>query len=255
MSVIAIKRAYLSSARKVTNETGDTINRDGNTGGSEMVRRLYYGFAFCATSKRDTMQRAATAYQSNCTKDTLDTYETAANQYAAAVANDTDDCIQAAALALAEDIMANGGKQGTEDSFLSAVRAVHRYIYQQDSNTATRIRRKYDSNGNLLAINDYQYIKYPHLYIDAYTGEDSEGAPTFDIVDVNDELSKHMQQLYSNELINAILEILSPTQKRVLHYLAMGYTYETIGKRLNITYDGVRYHIKQIRQKAIKIKR
>lgn len=247
---VAIRRAYLASARKVTDVNGETIAHDGNTGGADMIRRLYYGFAGSEHAARATLDKAATDYDEHTDKTTAATLKAALDGYADATANDTDDCINAAALALWENIVENGGETATDDAFITAVRAVHRYIYQQDTNTSTRVRRKYDEKGNLLAVNDYQYIKYPHIYIDAVAGTDDDGNALFEVVDVNDELSKYIKGQRDNDTINDVLAILTATQKRILHYIARGYTYETIGERLDMTTAAVKMQVRRIRQKA-----
>lgn len=250
---VAVRKAYHGTPRKVQ-VNGETVNHDGNSGGAEMVRRLYYGFSSSLAAAKMRMDAAAAAYDATPTKATKADYDAAALAYAETTPNDTDDCITAAALALWENINENGGETATETAFMDAVRAVHRYIYQQDKNTSTKVRRTYDEKGQLLAVNDYQYIKYPHIYIDAYTGTDENGAATFDIVDVNDELSKYINGQMANDTINDVLALLTATQKRVLSYLAKGYTYETIAARLNITNAAARKHVQRIREKAATVK-
>lgn len=246
---VAIRKAYHGTPRKVI-VGGVEMGRDGNSGGAEMVRNLYHGFSTSTAAAKLLYNDAVRLYDENPTPQTLETMEAAAASYAAAVPNDTDDCIQAAALSLWENIADNGGETATETAFMDAVRAVHQHIYEQDKNTSTKVRRKYDDKGQLLAINDYQYIKYPHIYIDAYTGTDENGNATFDIVDVNDELAKYITGQMANDTINEVLAILTATQKRIVSYMAKGYTYETIAARLNISNAAARKHVQRIREKA-----
>lgn len=251
---VAIRKAYHGTPHKIT-VNGVDMGRDGNSGGADIIRRLYQGFSTSTAAAKMLYNDAAALYDENPTPQTLETMETAAANYAAAVPNDTDDCIQAAALALWENIAGNDGETATETAFMDAVRAVHRYIYQQDKNTSTKVRRRYNSKGELLAIDDYQYIKYPHISINQYAGEDENGGAIFEIVDVNDELSKYIQGQRNNDTINDVLALLTATQKRILQYVAIGYTYETIAARLNITQSTVRQHMHRIRQKAATVER
>lgn len=229
---VAIRKAYLSTARKVTDSAGNVLDYDGNSGGADIIRRLYNGFGDSVSAARSNMDAAAAAYDAAPDRKAAATAETAALAYAETTGNDTDDCIQAAALALWENIAANGGEVGTESAFMDAVRAVHRHIYQQDKNTSTRVRRRYDSTGQLLEMGDYQYIKYPHIYIDAYNGTDENGGAAFDIVDVNDELSRYMRGQSDNDTINDVLAILTTRQRNLVHMVAKGYTFETIAEKL-----------------------
>lgn len=261
---VAIRKAYLATARKVKDANGETLDYDGNSGGADIVRRLYYGFSATQAAAKQTMQDAETAAAksaANAAKSAADaktakadakTAKEAADVYADTTGNDTDDCINAAALALWENIVENGGTEGTEGAFMEAVRAVHKYIYQQDTNTGVKVRRKYDENGRLLAVNDYRYIKYSHIYIDEY--RDTEDGAAFDVVDVNDELSKYIKNQRNNDTINDVLTILTPMQKQIVHYIALGYTYETIARRLNTTAAAVRKHMQRIREKAAAVK-
>lgn len=251
---VAIRKAYLSTARKVTDSAGNVLDYDGNSGGADIIRRLYNGFGDSVSAARSNMDAAA-AYDAAPDRKAAATAETAALAYAETSGNDTDDCIQAAALALWENIAANGGEVGTESAFMEAVRAVHRHIYQQDKNTSTRVRRRYDSTGQLLEMGDYQYIKYPHIYIDAYNGTDENGGAAFDIVDVNDELSRYMRGQSDNDTINDVLMILTPEQKRVLKYLASGYSYETIAGKMHTTAAAVRKHFQRIKERAAVVER
>lgn len=251
---VAIRKAYHGTPRKVKID-GETVNHDGNSGGTEMIRRLYYGFSSSLAAAKLRMDAAAAAYEATPTKTTKADYDAAARTYSETTPNDTDDCIQKAALSLWENIADNGGETATETAFMDAVRAVHQHIYEQDKNTSTKVRRKYDDKGQLLAINDYQYIKYPHIYIDEYTGTDENGNATFDIVDVNDELAKYIAGQMANDTINEVLAILTATQKRIVSYMARGYTYETMAARLNISNGMVRKHVQRIREKARTIER
>lgn len=250
---VAVNAQLRGKARKVTDGKGNVLDHDGNNGGNETMRRLYNGFAYGIATMRGKMAECADEYESNPTKDTLATLLESMDNYTATTANDTDDCISVARLSLWESIVNNGGAEADEEAFNRACNAVRCHIHAEDSNTATRIRRKYDENGNLLAIDDYQYIKYPHLYIDEYSGTDENGNPRFDIVDVNDELSKYIRGQMDNDTINEALALLTTTQRRIVHMVARGYTQETIAKRLNMTDRTVRNHLARIREKVAHI--
>lgn len=128
---------------------------------------------------------------------------------------DAQDIVSAAALAYLEAEAAESA-----NAFLDAVRAVHRYVYGQKQKQADN----------------------KHIWIDdPNTGE---------IENVNNNIHRLINCVYTDEVINTISAALSPTQRKILKYMAYGYTNITIAKRLNISEKTVSVHVARIRAKA-----
>jgi RNA polymerase sigma factor (sigma-70 family) len=133
----------------------------------------------------------------------------------------TNDLIQTAVVALLENM-------DNENAFQLACKAVRQYVYMQSSNRG----------------------QYKHMYIEDYTGTNDNGEPITDIVDVNNGISALLKRIDDQSIISSIISALSPTQKRILHYISLGYTNITISKRLGISAKTVSVHIARIRAKA-----
>lgn len=129
--------------------------------------------------------------------------------------SDAQDIVSAAALAYLE-----AEADGSENAFLDAVRAVHRYVYGQKQKQADN----------------------KHIWID-----DPE---TGEIENVNNNIHRLLNCIYTDEVINTISAALSPTQRKILKYMAYGYTNITIAKRLTISDKTVSVHVARIRAKA-----
>jgi len=237
-----IRMLYLGQVRRVKNAQGETIAHDGTSGADAMITRVFNAFRACMTSAVARIERAEAAHEDAPALETLDVLESAVKQGLRVCASDADDCISVAFEALYADFTENDGACSPE-AFSKACSAVHAYVYSEESATATRTRRKYDESGNLLALNEYKYVKHPHMYI--------EDEATGDIVDVNDGISRLMRGLVAHETIQAVLALLTPTQKRIIAHVAKGHTNATIAKRLNITPVTVRRHLQIIREKAL----
>lgn len=135
--------------------------------------------------------------------------------------SDTDDLVNEAALALLENM-------DNENAFQLACKAVRQYVYAQSNNRG----------------------QYKHMYIEDYTGTNENGEPITDIIDVNNGISALLKRIDNQSIISSIVSALSPTQKRILHYISLGYTNITISKRLGISDKTVSVHIARIRAKA-----
>ena len=253
-----IKYLYMGHVKQVKDKHGEIINHDGNAGGDSMIQRLYYGFNKSLSSAyRNMLDAYADAPDKMTNAQILEYQNGATTKYLNTTANETDDCINTAVLAILEDIDENDGETATEDAYKKACTAVRNYVYQQDNNTGTRIRAKYDAQGNLIDRKEYKYIKYPHLYIDAI---DADGN-TAQYIDVNDKLSKYINGLFTHDTITEILSTLNETQKQIVHYIAKGYTNTTIcrlmavkdkktGETVPMPENTLYSHIHRIRQKA-----
>jgi RNA polymerase sigma factor (sigma-70 family) len=131
----------------------------------------------------------------------------------------TNDLIQTAIVSLLENM-------DNENAFKLACRSVRQYIYAQSNNRG----------------------QYKHMYIADYNNLDEDGNP--DIEDVNNGISALLKRLDNTSVISTIVAQLSPTQRKVLHYISLGYTNITISKRLGISDKTVSVHVARIRAKA-----
>lgn len=111
----------------------------------------------------------------------------------------------------------------SENAFIESVKAVHRYVYAQKQKQADN----------------------KHIWID--------DPKTGDVENVNNCIYRLINSIYANDIINAISVILSPTQRKVLKFMAYGYTNITIAKKLNISDKTVSVHITRIRAKALEL--
>lgn len=125
----------------------------------------------------------------------------------------TNDLINTAVVALLENM-------DDPNAFPLACKAVRQYVYNQSTKRADT----------------------KHLYID--------DPNTGDIVNVNNDINHLINRLDNQSIISDITAQLSPTQRKVLKYIAYGYTNVTIAKRLNISDKTVSVHISRIRAKA-----
>jgi DNA-binding CsgD family transcriptional regulator len=231
--------------RRVKDANGATLDYDGNSGANDMIARIFYAFHFCMASAVKRIEEAEKAREIAPCKQTLDVLQDAVKQGLSVCASDADDCISVAFEALYTDFVENGGEECSADAYDKACRAVRAYIYSEETATTTKTRRKYDKNGVLLEMNDYKYIRFPHLHI-----EDEE---TGEVIDVNDGINRLMSGLVAHATIQAVVAILTPTQKRIVAQMAKGRCYETIAKRLKISPVSVRRHCQCIREKALPI--
>jgi len=76
--------------------------------------------------------------------------------------------------------------------------------------------------------------------------EDSEG----EVINISTEINNLINGIISHDIINNIIQILTPTQKKVLAYMARGYHQITIAKKLNISVQTVNKHKQTIYKKA-----
>lgn len=323
---VAIKRAYFATYRTIKNSDGEIINYDGNAGGTEKIRNLYFGFSNTANAKRATMEEQEDAYYEviartdarfsefmrkkavlvesalkadekaktreehkavkeglenavycleteyadviNERRGAFNNFMDAVNAYAENTANDTDDCISEACLSLLENIHQNGGTVGTETAFIESVRAVHRWLYNQEKNVCVRIRTLTDEEGNILSVDEYRYIKYPHIYIEQY-GTDEEGNRVLDFIDVNNEINKMVRGAVARDSVKELFAHLTEVERRLCVMLSEDYSYETmaiqiLGKRKdknvtiepdipeNATEEEVRKAVREAREKEEK---
>lgn len=126
---------------------------------------------------------------------------------------DTSDIIQEAILSLIENM-------DNKDNFILAVKAVCNYIYRQ--------KRRYSKPGIL-------YIDNPE------TGE---------IENTNSGITHMLNHIEHNDIIDNIVKVLSPTQIKVLKFLAFGYSNVQISEKLNISDKTISVHVSRIREKA-----
>lgn len=106
--------------------------------------------------------------------------------------------------------------------FKAAYQAVCRYIYQSKQ----------------------RHIK--HMFVDI-----SEDADASELQDVNNTIAAAIKHLDAIPALRSIIEILTPMQRKVLHYVSLGYTTITIGKRLGISQPRVTQHMQAIQAKAL----
>lgn len=239
---VAIRRAYNAKARTVKDKSGNVIAYDGNVGGNKKMQELKERMSRTTCAARERMERAASDYDSNPNAETAKTYAIAADEYAQAVGNDTDDCIQVAAASLWQSIHENGGEIAPDGAFVDALRAVHRYIYSEDKNTATRVRRTYNEKGELQRISDYEYIKYQMEYLDEWRENADGDGYTVTQIPASDEYKRVIQA----DEIQRLYAVLPRRAKQVLYGLYMGYTYESIGRKCGITKQAVYKYRKMI---------
>lgn len=128
--------------------------------------------------------------------------------------HDAQDIVSQAALLLLES-------QDKDNAFIEAVKGIHRYVYAQ--------KRKKADQGKL-------WIDDPE------TGE---------LENVNNSIHRLINCIYADEVINSISALLSPTQRKILKYVAYGYDYITIAKRINISENTIKVHMHRIREKAL----
>ena len=74
---------------------------------------------------------------------------------------------------------------------------------------------------------------------------------TGDIINVNNEINNLINKMDNNDIINNITALLTPTQKKILKYIAYGYTNITIAKKLNLNKSTITRHIQAIQKKAL----
>lgn len=79
------------------------------------------------------------------------------------------------------------------------------------------------------------------LYIEDEKGE---------IINVSTEINNLINGTIAHDIINNIIKILTPTQKKVLAYMARGYYQLTIARKLNISIQTVNKHKQAIYKKA-----
>ena len=286
---VAIKRAYFATYRTIKDSDGEIINYDGNVGGAEKIRSLFFGFSHTANAKRDKMEQQESAYydtlaetdtlfsefirkknalvesalkkQETATgkderkaikeelekaiftleceyadvitkrRKSLENFMDAVDTYAENNANDTDDCISEACTSLIENIKANGGTVGTENAFIESVRAVHRWLYNQEKNVCVKIRTTTDKEGNILSVGEYRYIKYPHIYIEQY-GTDEQGNRVLDFIDVNNEINKMVRGAVARDSVKELFAHLTEAERRLCIMLSKDYTYETMARQI-----------------------
>lgn len=241
---VTVRRAYLSTPRKLRDASGDVCGYDGaTTGGTDMIRRVYQGFGQGLHSAAGRVDRAASAMDAATTDHAaaLADLVDAMDGYTDATSTDADDLIQTAALSLWQSIALDSpdGQTAPEGAFLAACSAVNKAIYAERSNTGTRVRVRTDAAGNVLRSDEYKYTRLPHLYID-HLETDADGELTADIVDVSDALSAYQRGEGMQDDIRAIFRRITDRERQTLIWYASGVTHETIARRLHITSETAR---------------
>lgn len=251
---VTVRRAYLSTPRRLRDASGEVCGYDGaTTGGTDMIRKVYQGFGQGLHAAQGRADRAADAMDAATTDyaaalaDLVD----AMDGYTDATATDADDLIQTAALALWQSIALDSpdGQTAPEGAFLAACSAVNKAIYSERSNTGTLVRVKQDAAGNVLRSDEYKYTRLPHLYID-HLETDDNGELTADIVDVSDALAAYQRGQGMRDDIQTALAALTRPEKQVLIWAAQGLAYETIARRMGTTVPGIKMRVKRAREKA-----
>lgn len=251
---VTVRRAYLSTPRRLRDASGEVCGYDGaTTGGTDMIRRVYQGFGQGLHAAADRADRAADAMDAATTDyaaalaDLVD----AMDGYTDATATDADDLIQTAALALWQSIALDSpdGQTAPEGAFLAACSAVNKAIYSERSNTSTLVRVKQDAAGNVLRSDEYKYTRLPHLYVD-HLETDDNGELTADIVDVSDALAAYQRGQGMRDDIQTALAALEAKDRQVLVWHAQGATYETIARRMRTTVPAIKMRVKRAREKA-----
>lgn len=251
---VTVRRAYLSTPRRLRDASGEVCGYDGaTTGGTDMIRRVYQGFGQGLHAAADRADRAADAMDAATTDyaaalaDLVD----AMDGYTDATATDADDLIQTAALALWQSIALDSpdGQTAPEGAFLAACSAVNKAIYSERSNTGTLVRVKQDAAGNVLRSDEYKYTRLPHLYVD-HLETDDNGELTADIVDVSDALAAYQRGQGMRDDIQTALAALEAKDRQVLVWHAQGATYETIARRMRTTVPAIKMRVKRAREKA-----
>lgn len=251
---VTVRRAYLSTPRRLLDASGEVCGYDGaTTGGTDMIRRVYQGFGQGLHAAADRADRAADAMDAATTDyaaalaDLVD----AMDGYTDATATDADDLIQTAALALWQSIALDSpdGQTAPEGAFLAACSAVNKAIYSERSNTGTLVRVKQDAAGNVLRSDEYKYTRLPHLYVD-HLETDDNGELTADIVDVSDALAAYQRGQGMRDDIQTALAALEAKDRQVLVWHAQGATYETIARRMRTTVPAIKMRVKRAREKA-----
>ena len=251
---VTVRRAYLSTPRRLRDASGEVCGSDGaTTGGTDMIRRVYQGFGQGLHAAADRADRAADAMDAATTDyaaalaDLVD----AMDGYTDATATDADDLIQTAALALWQSIALDSpdGQTAPEGAFLAACSAVNKAIYSERSNTGTLVRVKQDAAGNVLRSDEYKYTRLPHLYVD-HLETDDNGELTADIVDVSDALAAYQRGQGMRDDIQTALAALEAKDRQVLVWHAQGATYETIARRMRTTVPAIKMRVKRAREKA-----
>lgn len=251
---VTVRRAYLSTPRRLRDASGEVCGYDGaTTGGTDMIRRVYQGFGQGLHAAADRADRAADAMDAATTDyaaalaDLVD----AMDGYTDATATDADDLIQTAALALWQSIALDSpdGQTAPEGAFLAACSAVNKAIYSERSNTGTLVLVKQDAAGNVLRSDEYKYTRLPHLYVD-HLETDDNGELTADIVDVSDALAAYQRGQGMRDDIQTALAALEAKDRQVLVWHAQGATYETIARRMRTTVPAIKMRVKRAREKA-----
>lgn len=251
---VTVRRAYLSTPRRLRDASGEVCGYDGaTTGGTDMIRKVYQGFGQGLHAAQGRADRAAAAMDAATTDyaaalaDLVD----AMDGYTDATATDADDLIQTAALALWQSIALDSpdGQTAPEGAFLAACSAVNKAIYAERSNTGTLVRVKQDAAGNVLRSDEYKYTRLPHLYVD-HLETDDNGELTADIVDVSDALAAYQRGQGMRDDIQTALAALEAKDRQVLVWHAQGATYETIARRMRTTVPAIKMRVKRAREKA-----
>lgn len=251
---VTVRRAYLSTPRRLRDASGEVCGYDGaTTGGTDMIRKVYQGFGQGLHAAQGRADRAADAMDAATTDyaaalaDLVD----AMDGYTDATATDADDLIQTAALSLWQSIVSDSpdGQTAPDTAFLAACSAVNRAIYAERSNTGTLVRVKQDAAGNVLRSDEYKYTRLPHLYVD-HLETDDNGELTADIVDVSDALAAYQRGQGMRDDIQTALAALEAKDRQVLVWHAQGATYETIARRMRTTVPAIKMRVKRAREKA-----
>lgn len=201
------------------------------------------------------MREQATAHTHDLKKALKDLNESE-SKYAQTTANDFDDLVQTAVLALWQDLVNNGGVCCSDTAFIDGLRAVANEINHNKGNLLEcQVTVKTNDKGDIVDRKSKYKVKYKHLYIDEYTGEDEDGTPLFEIVDTTNRIAEYIDRECDNDTINEITALLTPTQREILKRVAQGRTYETIARTLGLTVDKVKYNMRVIREKAQTINR
>lgn len=107
---VTVRRAYLSTPRRLRDASGEVCGYDGaTTGGTDMIRKVYQGFGQGLHAAQGRADRAADAMDAATTDyaaalaDLVD----AMDGYTDATATDADDLIQTAALSLWQSIVSD----------------------------------------------------------------------------------------------------------------------------------------------------
>lgn len=133
-----------------------------------------------------------------------------------------EDMAQTARLAMLETI--SEGETDSKIIWANGCKAVSRAMYQASAKVASK-----------------------HIYMDAM----ADGGESL-IVNVSRELAQVMANLSTMQVLSALYPTWTKSDRKIIHYLAKGYTHETIAKRMNSTPGAIRVKCQRLKANARK---